>query len=84
MVRMKEALVGTYPNEMEARLLADRLQEEGIRSVIKPRGAGHALGYGAHSFAPHSLYVLEDDLDRARSVADTAPPEGDAGAGLAH
>lgn len=83
MMRMKEALVGTYPNEMEARLLADRLQEEGIRSVIKPRGAGYALGYGAHAFSPHSLYVMERDLERARSVADNASPEGDAGAGLA-
>lgn len=83
MMRMKEALVHTYPNEMEARLLADRLQEEGIRSVIKPRGAGYALGYGAHSFVPHSLYVLERDLERARSVADTTSSEGDAGAGLA-
>ncbi len=79
---MKEALVGTYPNEMEARLLADRLQEEGIRSVIKPRGAGYALGYGAHSFSPHSLYVLERDLERARSVADAGSPKGDADAGL--
>lgn len=82
MMRMKEALVRTYPNEMEARLLADRLQEEGIRSVIKPRGAGYALGYGAHSFTPHSLYVLEDDLERARSVADNASPEGDEGGNL--
>ena len=79
---MKEALVRTYPNEMEARLLADRLQEEGIRSVIKPRGAGYALGYGAHSFTPHSLYVLEPDLERARSVADNASPEEDAAPGL--
>ena len=82
-MRMKEALVRTYPNEMEARLLADRLQEEGIRSVIKPRGAGYALGYGAHSFTPHSLYVLEPDLERARSVADNPSPEEDAAPGLA-
>ncbi len=83
MTRMKEVLVGTYPNEMEARLLAGRLEEEGIRSVIKPRGAGYALGYGAHSFTPHSLYVLERDLERARSVADTASGDDDADAGLA-
>ncbi len=82
-MRMKEALVGTYPNEMEARLLADRLQEEGIRSVIKPRGAGYALGYGAHSFSPHSLYVLERDLERAKNVADADSPEGEADTGLA-
>ena len=66
---MKEALVDTYPNEIEARLLADILHDQGIRSVIKLMGAGSALGGGAHTFMPHSVYVLEDNLDRARAVA---------------
>ena len=67
---MKEALVDTYPNEIEARLLADILHDQGIRSVIKPMGAGSALGVGGHTFTPHSVYVLEDDLERARAIAE--------------
>ena len=69
-MRMKEALVDTFPNEFEARLLADILYDQGIRSVIKLRGAGSALGGGAHTFMPHSVYVLERDLERARAVAE--------------
>ena len=71
-MRMKEALVDTYPNEIEARMLADILHDEGIRSVIKLMGAGSALGGGAHTFMPHSVFVLEDDLERAREVAEGA------------
>ncbi len=67
---MKEALVDTYPNEIEAKLLADLLKDQGIRSVVKPKGAGSALGVGAITFMPHSVYVLEADLERARAVAE--------------
>jgi hypothetical protein len=70
-MRTKEALVETYPNEFEARLLADILRGEGIRSVIKLMGAGSALGGGAPTFMPHSVYVLEEDLERAKAVADS-------------
>ena len=62
-------MLATLPNEMEARLLVDRLEEEGIRSMIKPRGAGYALA-GPLSFIPHSVYVLEEHLERARQIAD--------------
>ena len=65
---MKTILLATYPNEMEARLLADRLRDEGIPSVVRPMGAGYALA-GPMSFMSHSVYVTEDYLPRARSVA---------------
>ena len=76
-MRMKEALLDTYPNEMEARMLADILTGEGIPSVIKPRGAGAALGSGAHSFLPHSVSVLEKDLKRAKDTAASLRIEPD-------
>lgn len=71
---MREALVATFSNEMEARLLAERLLEEGIRSVVKPKGAGAALA-GTPSFVPHSVYVLEEHVERAQDIAES----GDAG-----
>ena len=72
---MKEALIATFSNEMEARLLAERLLEEGIRSVVKPKGAGAALA-GSLTFVPHSVYVLEEHAPRANEIAEgsDAPP----------
>jgi len=57
---VSEVLVLTYPNEFEARLLADRLLEEGIRSMVKPLGPGYGLA-GPMSFIPHAVYVMEAD-----------------------
>ena len=70
---MREALVDAFPNEMEARLLAERLLEEGIRSVVKPKGAGSALA-GTPSFVPHSVYVLEEYVQRAKEIAGGVQP----------
>ena len=65
---MRNVLVATYPNEMEARLLSDRLSEEDIPSLVKPMGAGYALG-GTFPFVSHSVYVLEPHIERAREIA---------------
>ena len=57
---MKEVLVSTYSNEMEARLPSGRLKEEGIASVVKPKGEGYGISSRMSTFIPHSVYVLEE------------------------
>jgi hypothetical protein len=69
---MGEALVATYQNEMEARLLEEMLREEGIPSVVKPRGGGYGL-FGQDPFIAHSVYVLEENLQKAREIAAEDP-----------
>ena len=59
---------------MEARLLAERLGEEDIRSVVKPKGAGYALG-GSFPFVPHSVYVLESNVEQAKKIAGVGAHE---------
>ena len=71
---MPEVLIATYPNEMEARLLAERLREEGILSVVKARGPGSALS-GTPSFISHSVYVLEHHVELAREIAGDGAAE---------
>ena len=69
---MNEVLVSTYSNEMEARLMADRLKEEGIASVVKAKGEGYGISSLMSSFIPHSVYVLEEHAERARSLLEEA------------
>ena len=71
---MRDVLVATFSNEMEARLLADRLGEEDIPSMVKPKGAGYALG-GSFPFVPHSVYVLESHVEQAKEIAGAAAHE---------
>ena len=71
---MRTVLVATYPNEMEARLLSDRLREEDIPSLVKPMGAGYAFG-GTFPFVSHSVYVLESNLEQAKEIAGAGANE---------
>ncbi len=66
---MGEVLLVTYPNEMEARLLEEMLREEGIPSMVKPRGGGYGL-FGQDPFIAHSVYVLEENLEKAKEIAE--------------
>ncbi|MBI2873100.1 MAG: DUF2007 domain-containing protein [Chloroflexi bacterium] len=63
----KEVRIATYPNEMEARLWAQRLEEHGIPSVVRPLGAGYGA-LGAFSFIHHGLYVLEERAEEASRI----------------
>ena len=74
---VKDVVVATFPNELEARMSAQRLEAAGIRSVLV------ALSYepgvwGTSAMLPHELRVLEVDLARAQQVLQdqpaTAPP----------
>lgn len=62
-----EELVEVYPNEMLAQLWAGILDQEGIRSMVKPQYGGYGA-WGRDVFIPHALYVLGENIDRARAI----------------
>lgn len=64
---MKIVEFGTYPNEIEAHLVGQILQDEKIPIVLKPLGTGYG-GFGVTQWIHHRIYVPEDDLDRARKI----------------
>ena len=71
---MKEVLVATFPNEIEARMLASLLGQEGILSVVKPRGYGYGISSLMSAFVSHSVYVSEENAERAERIAQDPPP----------
>lgn len=66
-----EVRVATFPNEMMARYWAEVLEQEGIRSVVKPLMGGYGV-FGHMSFVAHGLYVLKKDEERALALLDEA------------
>jgi hypothetical protein len=57
----------TYPNEMEARMAAQILEENDIPAVVKPMGGGYGV-LGVTSFIHHRVYVPEDNLKQAEEL----------------
>jgi hypothetical protein len=57
----------TEPNEPLAHLTARMLEDEGIRVLVAPLGAGHGA-WGSVATFEHELRVLRSDLDRARAI----------------
>ena len=74
---MKDIAVATFPNDLEARMGAQRLQAAGIPFVLVALGYGPGV-WGTSAMLPHELRVLELDLARAQQVLQdqpaTAPP----------
>lgn len=64
----------TYPNEIEARFVEGILSGEGISVVVKPMGSGYG-GFGATQWISHRVYVVEEDLERAKQILDETEPE---------
>ena len=62
-----EELLEIYPNEMLAQFWANVLEQEGIRSMIKPQRAGYGM-WGRDSFIEHGLYVLSENIEQARVI----------------
>jgi len=58
--------IATAPNEAIAAMWKDVLQDEGIVVMLKPGGAGYALGYAALS--EHFVYVRDDQAEQAREI----------------
>jgi len=69
-----EVRVATFPNEMMARYWAEVLEQEGIRSVVKPLMGGYGV-FGHLSFVTHGLYVLTGDEERALALLDEVAQE---------
>lgn len=74
----KTVPLATFPNEFEARLIVQRLQNEGIPSFVKPLGGGYG-GLGTNQFMPHRVYVAQEQLARAQAIADGRDPDEPAG-----
>jgi hypothetical protein len=57
----------TAPNEPMAGLTAQVLQDEGIRTLVRPRGPGFGA-WGSVATFEHDLHVLSSQLERARQI----------------
>jgi len=66
---VKEVALATFPTWTEATMCAERLESEGIPSVLIPLGPG-AGGWGSSAFVPHELRVRASDVERAREILD--------------
>ncbi len=70
---MKTVPLITLPNEIEALMLAQRLEAEGIPSYVQPLGIGYGA-FGVLPFIPHRVHVKEGDLERAREFLEGPEP----------
>ena len=59
----------TYPNEMEAQMVAQLLRENGVGAYVKPLGFGYG-GVGMIQFIPHQVLVYEHNVARAQEILD--------------
>ena len=66
----------TYPNEMEAQMVAQLLRENGVGAFVQPLGFGYG-GVGTFQFMPHRVLVYERNLERAQEVLDADADWGD-------
>lgn len=73
----KSVEFATYPNEMEAQMVAQLLRENGVGAYIQPLGFGYG-GVGTIQFIPHRVLVYERNLGRAQEILDADADWGDA------
>ena len=59
----------SYPNEMEAQMVAQLLRENGVGAFVQPLGFGYG-GLGTFQFMPHRVLVYEHNLERAQEILD--------------
>ncbi len=57
----------SYPNEMEAQMVAQLLRENGVGAFVQPLGFGYG-GVGTFQFIPHRVLVYERNLERAQEI----------------
>lgn len=60
--------IGVAPNEVIALWWKDILEEEGIRSMIRPGGIG--LSYASNALNEHYILVREDQAALAQEILD--------------
>ena len=63
-VETKEVRLATYPSWLEASMWAERLEGEGIPTVLVPLGAG-AGAWGSSDYLPYELRVRAEDAEQA-------------------
>ncbi|MCY4581137.1 MAG: DUF2007 domain-containing protein [Chloroflexi bacterium] len=63
----KSVEFATYPNEMEAQMVAELLRENGVGAYTQPLGFGYG-GVGMIQFIPHRVLVYEHNLERAQEI----------------
>ena len=63
----KSVEFASYPNEMEAQMVAQLLRENGVGAYIQPLGFGYG-GIGVTQFIPHRVLVYERHLGRAQEI----------------
>ena len=73
----KSVEFATYPNEMEAQMIAQLLRENGVGAYIQPLGFGYG-GVGMIQFIPHRVLVYEHNLEREKDILDADADWGDA------
>ena len=66
---MKLVPLETYPNEVEAVMMAQILDSEGITTVVKPMGAGYGA-LGVIQWIHHRVYVDERNLATAKQIIE--------------
>ena len=66
----------TYPNEMEAQMVAQLLRENGVGAYVKPLGFGYG-GVGMIQFIPHQVLVYEHNVARAQEILDAEADSDD-------
>jgi len=82
----KQVRLTIFENEPVARMAEQRLQLEGIPSMIRPLQGGPGLWGSAYNL-PHGLYVFQSDAIWAKDVLELPPSEiveraeGDASSG---
>ena len=64
-----EVLLKTFDNEALAKLWAEVLEDQGIRSMVKPAAGTFPLPY-VGPFIPHGLYVMAADLERGHAALE--------------
>ena len=70
--RENQVRLTLFDNEPMARLAEQRLQQAGIRCVIRSLRGGPGLWGSAYNI-PHDLCVFESDQMRAREILDLEP-----------
>ena len=65
--------LATYPNEIEAQLAAQILEENCVAAYVQPLGFGYG-GVGATQFIHHRVVVPQHSLQRAQEIIGAPPP----------
>ena len=71
----KMVALASYSNEMEASLIVQQLDAEGIPAFVKPLGGGYGI-LGVNPFIPHRVHVPIEMLERAKQVASDIESDG--------